>query len=150
VRGGGGSRRRPGSGARQHRLSSRRATPGSSRNSVPPVDGIPRNPISSIRDKMRNIDETIRRRMILLLTEREMGARELSQSLGIREKEVYDHLTHMGRSVSAQGKRLLVHPAKCLLCGYVFEDRKRVSPPSRCPRCKRTHIQRPLYAVRES
>ncbi len=32
--------------------------------------------------------ETIRQQMIVLLTEKELSARELSQSLGIREKEV--------------------------------------------------------------
>jgi predicted Zn-ribbon and HTH transcriptional regulator len=42
------------------------------------------------------------------LSEDEMSARDLSQTIGIREKEVYDHLSHIARSRAAQRKRLLV------------------------------------------
>lgn len=89
--------------------------------------------------------KTIRQRMIVLLVEKEMTARELSQVLGIREREVFDHLTHIGRSVAAQGGRLTVLPVRCLACGYVFEERKRFTRPSRCPRCKKSHIETPVY-----
>ena len=89
--------------------------------------------------------KTIRQRMIVLLVEKEMTARELSQVLGIREREVFDYLTHIGRSVAAQGGRLTVLPVRCLACGYVFEERKRFTRPSRCPRCKKSHIETPVY-----
>jgi predicted Zn-ribbon and HTH transcriptional regulator len=36
----------------------------------------------------------------------------------------------------------------CLSCGYRFDDRRRATPPGRCPRCKQSHIQRPQYGVR--
>jgi predicted Zn-ribbon and HTH transcriptional regulator len=32
-------------------------------------------------------------------------------------------------------------------CGYVFEERKRFTRPSRCPRCKKTHIETPVYRL---
>jgi len=88
---------------------------------------------------------TIRQRIVALLEEKEMTARELSQALGIREREVFDHLTHIGRSVATQGGRLTVLPVRCLACGYVFEERKRFTRPSRCPRCKKSHIETPVY-----
>ena len=91
--------------------------------------------------------QTIRQQIIELLIEQEMDVRELSQELGIREKEVYEHLSHIGRSVAARRKRLIVQPFRCLLCGYVFEDRKRFTRPGRCPTCKRAHIQRPTYRI---
>lgn len=90
---------------------------------------------------------TIRRQIIALLGEREMNAREISQALGIREKVVYEHLTHIARSVAAQGARLLVLPIKCLGCGYVFKDRRRFTPPGRCPRCRKTYLERPTYRL---
>jgi predicted Zn-ribbon and HTH transcriptional regulator len=62
--------------------------------------------------------ETIRQQMIVLLTEREMSARELSQAIGIREKEVYEHLPHIARSVAVQKQKLIIQPAQCLGCGY--------------------------------
>ena len=90
---------------------------------------------------------TIRQQIIEILSNQEMGGRELSQSVGIREKEVYDHLSHIARSVNARRKKLIIIPSRCLECGYIFEDRKRFSPPSRCPRCKSEHIQDPTYRI---
>ena len=91
--------------------------------------------------------QTIRQQMIVLLSEKEMGARELSQAMRIREKEVYEHLSHIARSAAAQGKKLIILPFRCLVCGYVFQERKRFTRPGRCPRCKKTHVQEPTYQV---
>ncbi|UCD86152.1 MAG: transcriptional regulator [Deltaproteobacteria bacterium] len=76
-----------------------------------------------------------------------MDSRELSRDIGIREKEVYAHLTHIARSLAPQRKRLIIRPSECLVCGYVFKDRKRFTPPGRCPRCRKSHLQRPAFRV---
>jgi hypothetical protein len=99
------------------------------------------------QDTHRDRTRTIRQQIVDLLSEDEMSARELSQAIGIREKEVYDHLSHITRSAAAQSKRLVVQPSRCLICGYVFEDRKGLTRPGRCPRCKRSHLQGPTYRV---
>ncbi|MBW1782888.1 MAG: transcriptional regulator [Deltaproteobacteria bacterium] len=91
---------------------------------------------------------TIRQQLADILTETEMTAIDLSQEVGIREKEVYEHLPHISRSMARQGKRLIIEPARCLKCGYVFEARKRFTRPGRCPQCRETHIQRPTFRVR--
>jgi len=91
--------------------------------------------------------QTIRRRMIALLSEGEMNARELSQVLGIREKLIYEHLNHMARSVASQKKKLEILPFRCLDCGFTFKDRKRFTPPGRCPQCKKAHLERPNYRI---
>lgn len=91
--------------------------------------------------------ETIRQQMIVLLTENEMNARELSQAIGIREKEVYEHLPHIARSVAVQKKKLIIHPVRCLTCGYVFKDRKRFTRPGRCPSCRKSHLDEPKYRI---
>lgn len=83
---------------------------------------------------------TVRQRMINLLEKHPMGARDLSQTLGVSEKDAYTHLVHIRRSVSAKGKRLDMTPCECLSCGYIFRDRNRVEKPGRCPRCRKTHI----------
>jgi predicted Zn-ribbon and HTH transcriptional regulator len=72
--------------------------------------------------------ETIRQQMIALLIDKEMDARELSQTMGIREKEVYEHLPHIARSVAVQKKKLF-------------------TPPGRCPRCKKSHLDQPKYRI---
>jgi len=91
--------------------------------------------------------KTIRQQLIDILSEMEMNAIELSQDLGIREKEVYEHLPHIALSVASQGKKLVIEPSRCLKCGYIFEGRKRFTRPGRCPQCRETHIQRPTFRV---
>ena len=90
---------------------------------------------------------TVRQKIITLLSEGEMDAREISREVGIREKEVYDHLTHIARSLTAKGKALLIEPSRCLSCGYVFEDRRRFTRPGRCPRCKQSHLLSPSFSI---
>ena len=85
--------------------------------------------------------------MFTLLDDKEMTAREISQTIGIREREVYDHLPHVARSAMAQKRKLVVLPFCCMSCGYVFEERKRFTRPSRCPRCRKTHVETPVYRL---
>jgi predicted Zn-ribbon and HTH transcriptional regulator len=85
--------------------------------------------------------------IIALLNEREMDVRDLSRELGIKEKEVYGHLAHVERSVAAFGDRFVLTPSQCQLCGYVFEDRRRLTRPGRCPQCRRSKIQNPSFRI---
>ena len=91
--------------------------------------------------------QTIRQKIIELLSTAELDARELSQELGVREKEVYDHLVHVARTVKAEKKKLIIHPSRCLQCGFVFEDRRRFTRPGRCPKCRQSYIQSPRYSI---
>jgi hypothetical protein len=96
------------------------------------------------------VDKTMRQQIIALLNVKEMSARELSQSLGIEEKEVYQHLNHVYRSATAQGRTLQIKPSECLKCGFVFKDRARFTPPGRCPRCRGTYLQKPAFKIYRS
>lgn len=91
--------------------------------------------------------KTIRQRIADFLKEASLTGLEISQTVSIREKAVYDHLPHIARSVEAQGGRFVISPAQCLECGYRFRERRRVKPPSRCPKCKGTHIQDPSFKI---
>jgi predicted Zn-ribbon and HTH transcriptional regulator len=90
---------------------------------------------------------TVRQQITELLLEQEMSAKELSRRLGVREKEIYAHLGHIAKSVAARGKKLQVPPFECLSCGYVFRGRERFTRPGRCPRCRESHIQTPVYRL---
>ena len=91
--------------------------------------------------------QTIRQEIIDLLSRQEMGVRQLSGQVGIQEKEVIEHLSHIARSLAVKGKKLTIRPAECLLCGYVFEKRQRFTRPGRCPRCKKSHLQSPEFYI---
>ncbi len=91
--------------------------------------------------------KTLRQQMITILQSAPMDKRDLSQALRISEKEVNDHLPHVAKTVAAQGMTWQVTPAYCDSCRYTFKDRKRLTPPGKCPRCKASRIQGPWFRV---
>jgi transcriptional regulator len=90
---------------------------------------------------------TIRQEITALLSEGEYGAKNISKIVRISEKEVYEHLEHIGRSLKSQKMRLNIIPALCLECGFKFEGRNRFTSPGKCPKCKGEHIQDPQYCI---
>lgn len=90
---------------------------------------------------------TIRQSIISFLKDRELTAKDLSQAVGIREREVYEHLAHISRSRLPEGK-LVVQPSVCRKCGFVFKKRDRLTPPSRCFLCRGESITPPRFMVR--
>jgi predicted Zn-ribbon and HTH transcriptional regulator len=74
-----------------------------------------------------------------------LTVRELSQLAGLAERAVHQHLEHLIKSVKAEGGKIVVHPAECMGCGFVFEDRTRVSRPGRCPECRGSRIAPASY-----
>jgi len=91
--------------------------------------------------------KTIRQDMAALLNEEECTARDLSVSVGVSEKEVYEHLSHIAKTVMIQNKTLVIRPFECRHCGYVFKDRKRLSRPGRCPKCKGSYLKSAAYKI---
>jgi transcriptional regulator len=91
---------------------------------------------------------TIRQQIIDLLCQGEYGAREISQQLGIREKEVYVHLPHVACTLNARDLCLEVLPSECLSCGYVFSKRKRFNKPGRCCHCRNERVTEPRFQVK--
>src|SRR3569832_1560657 len=90
--------------------------------------------------------ETVRRRILSALDEQTMTARDLSKQLRISEKEVLAHMAHVGKSLHPP-KRLVVEPSLCNKCGFTFDDRRKFSIPSRCPRCRHEGISPPAFRI---
>lgn len=94
-------------------------------------------------------EQTPRQRIREILTDGVLSARELAQLVGIPERQVEDHLTHILKSVSRdQKKQFLLTPSVCQDCGFVFQDRKRLTCPSRCPECRSEGITPPRFEIR--
>ncbi|MBI4766124.1 MAG: transcriptional regulator [Deltaproteobacteria bacterium] len=89
---------------------------------------------------------TVRQSIIFVLKEQPVSAKVISQAVGIREKEVYEHLTHIARSHSLGGKFVLI-PSTCRDCGYVFRKRERLTPPGRCFLCRSEAITPPRFLI---
>jgi predicted Zn-ribbon and HTH transcriptional regulator len=101
--------------------------------------------------------KTVRQRIITLLEDQGPGnhgpgggplsALEISGYVGVAEKEVYEHLVHIQRSVNKSGDRFKTIPAECRQCGFVFRKRERLKKPGRCPVCRSESIQEPLFSI---
>jgi len=90
--------------------------------------------------------QTIRREMFAQLYRSACSVRALSQALGVSEKIVIAHIPHVARSAKARGCSLKIEPFCCRDCGFVFK-RQRFDPPGRCPACKSSFIEAPLYRI---
>lgn len=91
--------------------------------------------------------QTWRDALYFALREGPETIRELSIRLGASQKDLLEHLAHLERSLGRTGEHLVVDPARCLACNYVFADRTRLAKPGRCPSCKGTRITLPRFSL---
>lgn len=90
---------------------------------------------------------TIRQSMLDLLEKRDLSAREISQMLGVSEKDIPKHLEHIAKTARQQNRRIKVLPFACLDCGYVFRNRKKFTRPGRCPKCRGSYLEPPRFVL---
>jgi transcriptional regulator len=93
--------------------------------------------------------ETVRQKMAVLLEGNTLSARDLSVEIGVSEKDVYEHLEHLQRSITQSAQRFVVVPAVCMRCNFVFRKRDRLKKPGKCPVCRSESIQEPLFSVKK-
>lgn len=97
---------------------------------------------------MLNPEQTPRQRMIDLLTGTRLTTHQLAQMLGLPERQVEDHLTHVVKSLARdKARRFILEPSRCQDCDFVFRDRRRLTRPSRCPKCRSEGITAPRYGI---
>jgi predicted Zn-ribbon and HTH transcriptional regulator len=93
-------------------------------------------------------ERTPRQRIIELLTGTLRSSRQLAEMLGISERQVEDHLTHVVRTLARDhSRKFIVKPSACPTCGYVFRERRKLTKPSRCPNCRSEGITAPRYGI---
>ena len=91
---------------------------------------------------------TTRQRLAEALTGTLLSTRQLAALIGIPERQVEDHLTHIVRSIARDRiRRFVLEPSACETCGFVFRSRSRLTRPSRCPRCRSEEISSPRYGI---
>ena len=82
---------------------------------------------------------TFRRDLVKLLSTQPRSVSSLAREMGLHRDEVEDHLHHAIRSARAAGHLVIVEPAKCRQCGFVFGD-TRLAKPGKCPECRGTRL----------
>jgi predicted Zn-ribbon and HTH transcriptional regulator len=93
-------------------------------------------------------ERTPRQRIIEAITGTRRSSYQLAQLLGIRERQVEEHLVHVVKTVARdKTRRFILDPARCQDCSFVFRDRRRLTSPSRCPHCRSEAIAPPRYGI---
>ncbi len=91
---------------------------------------------------------TVRQDLTLALRAGPATARDLSKAVGASEKDVLDHLAHLAKSLKSRGEELVITPAECLECGFVFSMREKPARPSRCASCRGGRLTLPEFVIR--
>jgi len=91
--------------------------------------------------------DTIRKYMKAILEEYALSAKDISTYARISEKDVCDHLEHIKKTMNKGNQHLVVEPAQCERCGFVFKKRGRLTKPSKCPMCHSSLIHPPLFSI---
>lgn len=92
-------------------------------------------------------DATLRQQIVALLEQRKVTAKDLSMAIGLPEKQIYNHLEHIQRSLQQQKKTLCIDPSVCKKCGFVFKKRQRFQKPGKCPACRGQAIEEPRFSL---
>jgi predicted Zn-ribbon and HTH transcriptional regulator len=96
-------------------------------------------------------ERTPRQRIIDVITGARLSSYQLAQMLGIPERQVEEHLTHVVKTIARdKTRRFILDPARCRDCDFVFRHRSRLTSPSRCPHCRSEAIEAPRYGIDRS
>ena len=87
-----------------------------------------------------------RRSLLDLLAAQPRSVSSIARELGLKRSDVEDDLRHAIRSARAHGRAVIVEPARCRSCGFLFGEEK-LSKPGKCPVCKGTRIYEAQVSV---
>ena len=92
---------------------------------------------------------TRRQKIIKLLEERDYSVSELALMLEMRgrgsKKIILEDLKVIANIVKREGKVLLIQPARCRKCGFVFKAE--IKSPGKCPKCRSEWIEEPRFKI---
>jgi predicted Zn-ribbon and HTH transcriptional regulator len=87
-----------------------------------------------------------RKELAELLRDRPTTLQELAQALDVSPRDLEEDLRHLIRSLRHSPETLVVTPARCRSCGFVFAVDK-LHKPGKCPQCRHTWIEPPRFQV---
>lgn len=92
---------------------------------------------------------TRRQLLVELLSQEERSFDELREIFQIPVRDLEEALRHVARSLHRGPRRLVVVPARCHGCDFVFEGRRdrHLRPPGRCPHCHGRRIGSTRFRV---
>ena len=91
---------------------------------------------------------TRRQEIIEILRNEALSLQDLAVILRIHIKNIFEDIPHIEKTVRPKEK-LVITPAQCLKCNFTFKERRKIKTPSRCPKCKGTHIKEPVFQIQK-
>jgi predicted Zn-ribbon and HTH transcriptional regulator len=82
---------------------------------------------------------TVRRDLVKTLSVQARSVSSIARELGLGRRDVEEHLRHAIRTASTAGHRIVIEPARCKQCGFVFGSDRLVKP-GKCPDCQGTRL----------
>ena len=79
---------------------------------------------------------------LLQATSEAISLDDLCRELDVFDKRIIlEDLQHISVSLKRESKKqLIIIPARCKNCGFIFKKSKRFKVPSKCPKCKKERI----------
>jgi predicted Zn-ribbon and HTH transcriptional regulator len=90
-------------------------------------------------------DKTFRQQIVDLLSAHPASISELARTLEAKFADVAFALEHIEKSIKP--RKIKIIPAGCRQCGFVFRERKKFTPPSRCPECKSEWLTEAVFSI---
>jgi transcriptional regulator len=84
-------------------------------------------------------DVVFRRDLVQALSAQPRSVSSLAREMGLDRRDVEADLRHAVRSAQAAGHRVVIEPARCKQCGFVFGT-DRLAKPGRCPQCRGSRL----------
>ena len=78
-----------------------------------------------------------------------MSINDIARLLEVRTREIEEDVKHLIKSLRRSRYRLVVTPAQCKKCGFVFAQDK-LRKPGKCPNCHGTWIEEPTLHVEQT
>ncbi|HDH04804.1 MAG TPA: transcriptional regulator [Nitrospirae bacterium] len=91
--------------------------------------------------------ETVRQEIKSALKGQTLSAKDISGAVRVSEKEVYEHLYHIQKTINKRDRALVATPAACKKCGFTFRKREKLKKPGKCPVCRSETIKEPLFSI---
>lgn len=78
-----------------------------------------------------------------------MSINEIARLLEVGTREIQEDVKHLIKSLRHSNYRMVVTPAQCRKCGFVFAQDK-LRKPGKCPSCHGTWIEEPMLHIEQN
>jgi predicted Zn-ribbon and HTH transcriptional regulator len=82
---------------------------------------------------------TFRKDLLAQLTVQPRSVSAIARELGLSRGDVEEELRHIIRTAKAAAYHVVIRPAQCRACGFIFGPEK-LRKPGKCPACRSTRV----------